>query len=76
MKPVVVGVASGAMPKSPGKVAVCGAKPGDAMGALPNDGDASGPPTNVPVGDMGSFRFRGVGPLGNSHCVDWVGRWM
>lgn len=70
VKPVVVGVARGAMPKSPEKVAVWGAKPGDAIGVFPKDGDAKGPPTNVPVGDMGSFRLRGVGPLGNSHCVD------
>lgn len=29
----------------------------------------------LPTGDNGvSLRFNGVGPLGNSHCVDWVGR--
>ena len=76
VKPAAVGVASGAMPKSPAKLAVWAGKPGDAKGALPKDGDAKGPATNVPVGDKGSLRFRGVGPLGNSHCVDCVGRCM
>lgn len=55
-------------------------RPGDAMG-LPkadNPGDVRGWLLyTLPVGDIGvSLRFNGVGPFGNSHWVDWVGRWI
>lgn len=70
VKPVVVGVAMDAIPSIPsGKCAVCEGKPGDASGVLPKAGDASGF-AKEPAGDMGSFKFKGVGPFGNSHCVD------
>lgn len=53
--------------------------PGDASGLPPNVlavGDANGlVEAIVPVGEDGApFRFRGVGPFGNSHCVACVGR--
>ena len=67
MNPAAVGVATGAIPSiSPGKEAVCVGKPGDASGAFPKAGDCRGL-TKVLVGDIGSFKFNGVGPLGNSH---------
>lgn len=55
--------------------------PGDPSGLPPNvdrPGDASGWPLYIVLaGDIGvSFKFSGVGPLGNSHCVDCVGRWI
>lgn len=74
VNPVVVGVAIDAIPSIPSEYpAVCGGKPGEARGVLPNAGDAKGF-AKVLAGDIGSFRFKGVGPLGNSHCVDCVGR--
>jgi hypothetical protein len=43
-------------------------KPGDVRGWLLY---------TLPTGERGvSFRFKGVGPFGNSHCVDCVGRWI
>jgi hypothetical protein len=75
VNPAAVGVASGAMPKSFWKPGVEGWNPGDWIGAFPKPTGLNGF-TNVPVGDMGSLRFSGVGPLGNSHWVDCVGRWM
>ena len=59
-------------------------------GVMGSPGEASGLPNAdkpgevrgwllymLPTGDKGvSFRFNGVGPFGNSHCVDWVGRWI
>lgn len=76
VNPAAVGVAIGAMPIiSPGYAAVCVGNPGEARGVLPNPGELNGF-ANEPAGDIGSFKFNGVGPLGNSHCVDWVGKWM
>lgn len=74
MKPAAVGLVRPAMLSW--YVAGCGGKPGDAIGFPENDpspGEVKGF-TNVPVGDRGSLRLRGVGPFGNSHWVDCVGR--
>jgi hypothetical protein len=75
VNPEVVGVAIGAMPIiSPEYTAVWVGNPGEANGVLPKDGEPRGF-ANEFVGDMGcSFKFSGVRFLGNSHCVDWVGR--
>lgn len=81
MNPAAVGVATEAMLMyaSGLNVADCGTgNPGEARGCLLNVeavGDEKGF-TIVPVGDSGSFKFNGVGPFGNSHCVDCEGRWM
>lgn len=79
-KPATVGVEDCILMILSGYPGVDGWKPGDAKGfplnAL-NPGEASGfPPYVLRVGDRGSLRFNGVGPLGNSHCVDWVGKWI
>ena len=53
----------------------CAGNPGEASGLLNEAADDEGRVfMKVPVGDMGSFKFKGVGPLGNSHCVDCVGK--
>lgn len=53
-------------------------RPGDASGfpdVNERPGDAKGFWKVLPAGERGvSPRFSGVGPLGNSHCVDWVGK--
>jgi hypothetical protein len=74
VNPAAVGVAMLLMLRyvSGLKVAVCATgKPGEANGFAKLDWVGL---TIVPVGESGSLRLNGVGPLGNSHCVDCVGR--
>ena len=57
---------------------VCGGNIGDAIAlCFPNIGDASGLPYVDTAGDSGGAScWMGFGPLGNSHCVACVARWM
>ena len=81
MKPAAVGLAKLAILRYPSglKVAVWGTgSPGDCNGCLklpkfPVTGDVRGF-TKVPVGERGASN--GLGPFGNSHWVDWVGKWI
>lgn len=74
VKPVTVGVADCILMTLSAYPGVDGMKPGDARGCFPyalSPGESRGlPPYTLTEGEVGSFRLRGVGPLGNSHCVD------